>query len=380
MKKYLIALLVIACNIGNQGKVFANTSNDGNAKKVSGVYVFGYERDMSDNVNFEEYPDGKANSVYWKDGKSTIITDEIGIPEGYDEFDAQDMIIVNGERVYWGYAKKKENFYLMPFIYNKGKFTRLQDSELAEDMKLCCVGEQVKVVGCLENLGNDQGIEKFPAIWDEDGNMTTMEMGEYTNCSLEDIAVSGNDVYACGRIFGDDIWQGVGAVWKNGKLTTYPAPDGGITMFGFTAIGVSGNDVYTTMVSRENKETDDNSLTLWKNGKMETVLVKNNNIPMAECIVIDGNDVYVGGTADKLTGENNTVINMPRIWKNGKPMTIDKMNEMGRITSIVVYNGNVYAAGDHIFSGALWTNGKMKLIPGAEGERSAWKVILDVER
>ena len=71
---------------------------------------------------------------------------------------------------------------------------------------------------------------------------------------------------------------------------------------------------------------------------------------------------------------------MPRIWKNGKPMTIDKMNEMGRITSIVVYNGNVYAAGDHIFSGALWTNGKMKLIPGAEGERSAWKVILDVER
>ena len=68
MKKYLIALLVIACNIGNQGKVFANTSNDGNVKKVNGVYVFGYERDMSDNVNFEEYPDGRANSVYWKDG------------------------------------------------------------------------------------------------------------------------------------------------------------------------------------------------------------------------------------------------------------------------------------------------------------------------
>jgi hypothetical protein len=42
MKKYLIALLVIACNIGNQGKVFANTSNDGNVKKVNGVYVFGY--------------------------------------------------------------------------------------------------------------------------------------------------------------------------------------------------------------------------------------------------------------------------------------------------------------------------------------------------
>ena len=49
MKKYLIALLVIACNIGNQGEVFANTSNDGNIKKVSGVYVLGYERDMSDN-------------------------------------------------------------------------------------------------------------------------------------------------------------------------------------------------------------------------------------------------------------------------------------------------------------------------------------------
>lgn len=361
---------------------FSNDTSNANVTQetqdAKDVYVFGYEMDMSDNVDYEEYPEGKANPVYWKDGKATIISEETGVPVGFDVFNAQDMIVVNGERVYWGYARKKGDSDFVPFIYNKGTFTRLQGSESASEMTLCHAGDRVKVVGCQERVGKDHVIEKSPAIWDEDGSITTMEMGEYTNCSLEDIAVSGNDVYACGRIYGDDIWQGVGAIWKNGKLTTYPAPDGGITMFGFTAIGVSGNDVYTAMVSREDKETDNSSLTLWKNGKVETVLVKNNNIPMAECIVIDGKDVYVGGTADKLTGEdNNTVLSMPRIWKNGKAMTIDKMGEMGRIMSIAVYNGDVYAVGDHVFSGALWKNGKMKLIPGANGEGSARKVIAE---
>lgn len=372
MKRIFIAfaaMMMLACTPGKSGEV--SSTNDG----AQDVYVFGYERD-STSIS-DEYPEGKSIVVYWKDGKSYVISEETGVPEGYDEFSPMDMMIVDGNRVYLGAASRKGSDDSDLFIYEKGKFSKIMSHEGCNGLRLCYIGGKIKMIGCVEARGENNALIETPAIWDMDGNCTKVDMGEYTNCNLNDIAVSGDDWYACGRVYGEDIWHGVGAIWKNGKLSTYPAPDNGITMFGFTAIGVSGSDVYTTMVSGKTKGDDNCGITLWKNGKVETELVKPLNLPMTECIAIDGKDVFVGGYNEKMVDEENRVmIGSPSIWKNGKLMDIDKMDEMGRIASIAVSNGNVYATGDHVFSGALWSNGKMTLLPGADGEGTAVKVLI----
>ena len=367
----LAAMMMLACTPGKSGEV--SSTNDG--QDGQDVYVFGYERDST--YTGDEFPEGKSNTVYWKNGKSVVISEETGVPEGYDEFSAIDMMIIDGNRVYLGSASRKDSDNADVFIYDKGKFSKVMAYEKCNDLRLCYVGGKIKIIGCVEGRGNNDVLLNTPAIWDAEGNCTTMEMGEFTNCDLNDIATSGDDWYACGRVYGDDIWQGVGAIWKNGKLSTYPAPDGGITMFGFTAIGASGDDVYTTMVSGKVKADENCGITLWKNGKVEMELVKPLNLPMTECITIDGKDVYVGGYNEKMANEESRVmIGSPSIWKNGKLMTLDKLDEMGRIASIAVSNGNVYAVGDHVFSGAIWINGKMSHLPGADGEGTVKKVMV----
>ena len=377
MKKIIIiltAIIAMACTTKTKTNVGENRKDEGAGKDI---YVLGYVQDTTFIDENAEFPEGRIyKSVYWKNGIAKNISDEIGTPDGYDMFTVWDMVAINGKLVYLGVAYNKLKNESTFFIWKDGRFRELDGGSEVNTPKLVDIGGDVAVVGCTEKAGNQRYIISIPVMWDNNGKKKTLDMEGYSNCDLHSAFAHNGDVYACGRVYNDDNTKGVGAIWKNGKLTTYTAPGGRVTMYGFTTIGVSGNDIYTTMVcNSDSPNTSD--LTLWKNGKLVETLVRGGDLPMAHCIAINGNDVYVGGSENKrVEGKDIETESLARIWKNGKEMKIDQGKGLGYVSSIVVDEGSVYACGNIDFGGVLWTNGKHIDLPGANGMDCAKKVII----
>ncbi|RRD02539.1 hypothetical protein [Prevotella sp. OH937_COT-195] len=377
MKKLLIVLAAVtAISCMNKKKVGETQKENDKACKYD-VYVLGAMQKNGTADNDEtDFPETRYDMVYWKNGVPKVIADKVGTPDGYDLFSIFDMIVIEGKFVFLGSATINDMDGATYFIYKSGKFTRIGDKEDLEKPKLLDVDGKPVVVGGIPGTDEDATIIYQPAMWSEDGSMKTFDLDGFKCNEICGVAAENGNIYACGRVYRGNYENGYGALWKNGKLTTYPAPNNGTTMFGFTAIAVSGGNIYTTMISNYG-EPEYDELTLWKNGMSVRSLGENGVFKTADCIVADGNDIYVGGSESRVSDDGNeTLISMPRIWKNGKAMNIDNNNEMGWIKSMTVAGGKVYATGDVGFLGAVWSNGKCETLKGAKGEGTTIKIIV----
>ena len=267
-----------------------------------------------------------------------------------------------------------------------------------------------------------------------DGDMSVPRAGYWKNCkwvglsntkygsSVRAIFVSGNDVYACGRVRNreDVILRGY---WKNGKWLGL----GNVKDASFVAISifVSGNDVYVGGYSKNNvgiftacywknrewvalpslNEKNDASVTsifvsgndvyasgysrnnysqipgYWKNREWVALpsLSENKDTSSANSIFVVGNDVYVGGYS-----YNNSGIGIACYWKNGKiiPLLLSDP-KWSSVESIFVFGRDVYAGGHSRDSGfdipGYWKNGEwLKL--DAKGDYPSVTSIVVVPR
>ncbi len=138
------------------------------------------------------------------------------------------------------------------------------------------------------------------------------------------------------------------------------------------------NEIKTVQTDIYVAGTSNNKATLWKNGNV-TILGENNS--KANCVFVNGNDVYVGGYVQG---------NYPVIWKNGtqiilptsSPFFISPLMEVFAskfgVTSIFVSGNDVYAVGTMSLTGGvpegkIWKNSiEIPLLPNCVAANSIY--------
>ncbi len=163
--------------------------------------------------------------------------------------------------------------------------------------------------------------------------------------STTSIFVSEGDVYVTGWYL-DENNEFISALWKNGEITRLETPEG-VSKSGSrtNSVFVSGGDVYV-VGGKGNYEA-----VLWKNGHPELLTTKGTS----HCVFVSGQDVYVAGNR-----QNATKGFMAAYWKNGTAVDLTDGAAYGRVYSIAVAKGTVYATGTEDIEetiGWLWTDG-----------------------
>lgn len=208
--------------------------------------------------------------------------------------------------------------------------------------------------------------------------------------SVHSVFISGNTVYAVGSTCRRTSLTDTPTLWINGT----PLVIGEEGNFNHaTSVYVSGDDVFVTIC-------EDNNAILWTNG-VRQVLGEGE----ANCVFVDGNDVYVGGSTLWKNGINQYYSGTIKaiqvykgdvytggyvgdyfsseacVWKNGEPYYLGK----GRVNAITISeNGDLFAAG-FIKTGAsardieavMWKNGIPHVLERAQGDEPYSMCILD---
>ena len=155
-------------------------------------------------------------------------------------------------------------------------------------------------------------------------------IGADLNTSFKGIAVSGSDVYICGRKYlGGGVYY-VSKYWKNGveiDLTD------GTSSTDVTDIAVSGSDVFVSGFEYPIAK-------YWKNGVATPLSDGSPFLSTATGITISGQDVYVCGTV--ILGPRNSSI---KYWKNGVPITVTDGTTASQSAGISVSGSDIYVSG-----------------------------------
>ena len=165
------------------------------------------------------------------------------------------------------------------------------------------------------------------------------------------VFVSGNDVYVAGQE------KLVGKLWKNGVAQN-------LTDIIPCSVFVSGNDVYMAGSGRYTIKIEEHFpaipyALIWKNGIVQrltdediTITESSNRenveFSTASSIFVSGDDVYVLGSAGKMSGKSSSII----LWKNGEAQILAD-GSIWDYASVFVYDNDVYLA----FNRILMKNG-----------------------
>lgn len=184
-----------------------------------------------------------------------------------------------------------------------------------------------------ENNINGFGVVKY---WK---NGVAVELSDGTkNGYATSIAVSASDVYVAGNV------GYIAEYWKNGVPVILTNVNSNAN-----AIALAGNDVY--VAGWENNVTGKSVAKYWKNG-VGIALSNGANHAYAESIVIAGTDVYVAGYE-----YNANNVSVAKYWKNGQAVSLTNGISFGEAYSITVMGNDVYVAGMDSSSARYWKNG-----------------------
>ena len=171
--------------------------------------------------------------------------------------------------------------------------------------------------------------------------------GNFANSYVNGITVSGNDVYVTGSYTNGILGQQA-VYWKNGSMVSLTSPQQ------FAAgqnIAINGNDIYVAGVTN-NLSGPFVYATVWKNGTATTL----GQISPAEYVnisllnykdgfvdmALNGSDTYVSGMEEYRYGEHY----YPSYWKNGMFTPLgDTTTSSGVTTGVAVHNGIPYFVG-----------------------------------
>lgn len=172
---------------------------------------------------------------------------------------------------------------------------------------------------------------------------------------INEIFISGKDIYAVGREFKGSGSSVIATIWKNGVSTTLGNKDEnsvyGSNSSNATGIFVSGNDVYVCGVQRYvDFITKPNTGTVWKNG----VAMEIESGTELSAIFVSESDVYTCGTG-YMSGKLGV-----SFFKNGQKIYFAPND--GEINGLYVTGGDIYASGfgkDNIGRtvAKIWKNG-----------------------
>jgi hypothetical protein len=220
--------------------------------------------------------------------------------------------------------------------YGTGKVWKNEDvlfssstTSIIEDIFVS--GNDVYAVGMVYD-----GKKTNATIW-KNGVSTTLGNNvdeSYANA----IFVSGNDVYTCGKQNNNAV------IWKNGTPSILDSDGELFTLF------VSGSDVYT---SGNTGIYPNGGLSIFKNGK-SIYFEKNGGFPTG--MFVTSNDVYVSGY-----GNDNSGI-QAKLWKNGVATILDQVKTGGvSAEDVFVSGGDVYVVGSKTLTNPPGTNSNPSL-------------------
>ena len=300
-------------------------------------------------------------AVYWKNGKMVVLPKERS-----DSGPNVTSLAVNGKDVYAGGSVMEYDPNLTggPAVeymhtagyWKNGKWTLLNRLNLkhSSNVKRIFVhGKDVYVCGYIEKWDFSIPSEFSIATVTTTGywkngkwvglNTTTWTDGKYVWESkpgagiMNDLIVSGSDVYACGYVkrSGTEI----PVYWKNGVLVELPFLTG--NKFGSaSSIFVSNNDVY--VYGKADDESGKSVDCYWENGKIKSLSSSKVTYNLsAKSFFVSGKDVYIGG----YSGDYST--SSAGYLKNGKWITLGFPEgfKRSKVAAMAVFGKDVYVAG-----------------------------------
>jgi IPT/TIG domain len=288
---------------------------------------------------------GKATGPAFTYGPDVFAIGTMAIP-GYELLYWKNGVQISLDGTAYGFptgmALVDTTLYIAGYYYDTGGdpqglfWKNLSGSKLSEGLVkhttggMAVSGNDVYVAGFQEPDNDQDDLINIAEYWKNGQQVILSDTSQYDQATA--IAVNGTDVYVAGNVEGQGIsWQSA-AIWKNGVETVLPHAPGGQLSY-TTGMTIANGDVYISGY--------DNGATIiaeyWKNGVQVTL----SNNGSANCIVVVGNDVYVGGSTW------NGYHNIATYWKNGQAVSITDGTTDAAITGLAIDGSDVYASGYH---------------------------------
>lgn len=222
------------------------------------------------------------------------------------------------------------------------------------------------VVGSIGDNGGSDYIPKQAILW-RNGELEELPTPGSTRAEAYAVFVKDKDVYVAGSYapaVANATQQAV--IWKNGEMIKVGS-SGIYTKL--NDIFVSGNDVYVVGYERGKVGTQSK---YWKNG-VETTLSQPSNTTYARGIWVDKGDCYIIGYAD--VDPTRSI----KLWKNAVSKNLLSGSTLMQGTGITVDNDNVYAVGHQSVGGkfvplVFKNNEQMPIQHSTSGHSSAFAV------
>ncbi|RYE13968.1 MAG: hypothetical protein EOP51_28920, partial [Sphingobacteriales bacterium] len=239
----------------------------------------------------------------------------------------------------WSEADKKYN----AFAWKDGNLAFLNSSdEVGSAMSIAVQGGDIFVGGYIKKPSNESQVATY---W-KNGIPTTIEADQEFGSSVQNIAVSGNDVYAVGWV------NGAAKYWKNGISHLLQSPSMRNTA---KAVAVKGDDLYIGGYYTD-PDTKKSVPAYWKNDVLVNLPAPAGHHGMVNDIAIKGNDIYAVGYTLEVDGKNEVAT----YWKNGKRVALSDDSRSSSISCITISGDDIYMAGEVDRSTMVcWKNDKI---------------------
>lgn len=329
-----------------------NCTND-SIEKAPTIYIGGFEQRVEKSGTL-------SLAKYWRNGQEFTVTD------GSKFVFINGMTVVGNDLYLVGYERTIGTSINTAKYWKNGVGVPLSNGSISA--KATCIavsGSDVHVAGYEVN-----GSAKY---W-KNGVEVPLESAVLYGSQITAITVSDGNAYLAGRS------DNGGAYWKNGSLVKEFVNES----YGyFTAIAVSGNDIYlagtTSLYDAINGFVS--NATYWKNGNPTKLtwssFNSNGTHSWANSLVVVGSDVYVGGYYYEGVQMGNTTITTQKacFWKNNQP--VDLWSN-GSISSMAVNGNDVYTIGDKDAETIYSKNGTISpiLAPNDSTYESAVSIVL----
>ncbi|MBE9461952.1 hypothetical protein IEE83_08665 [Dyadobacter sp. UP-52] len=215
----------------------------------------------------------------------------------------------------------------------------------------------IHIVGDASSVGTNIIYSSSTGQYWKNGVVSNIENGIPAKL-LYDVAVSEGDVHICGDGLNSKQLKLQAAYWKNGVAV--PLDEAAVRGSRARAIFVAGKDVYVAGSLAFQNET----AVYWKNGTVVT-LGDPLNTSYANSVAVAEKNVYVAGSEGFKGGSR------ARYWRNGAGAYLTDGSEYSsEAVDIAVSGKDVYCVGnlqyyDNTRVAKLWKNGIVQNLPGA---------------
>jgi hypothetical protein len=334
-RKNNILFIIVISAVGLFACKKSNGVNTSPASDAVDIYIGGVGFPNSSSVNFI--------AEVWKNGTLTKISD------GSKSEGVYAISVSNGDVYLAGNELDSASGYYKPKYWKNGTPVLISNTP-GDASGIFVSGNDVYVCG---DAQDSLSLKTIPVYWKNNVmvKLSTPTLNTYTRA----IFVSDDNVYVVGNV------ESVMKLWVNGAEKNISAAP---IMGSPTAVFVSGNDVY--IAGSENIQGNQYRAKYWKNG-VGVALTSDTKNAGVSALFVSGTDVYTAGY--EIIPTDSTVSGAARYWKNTTQIDLTDGATGDDMTSAIAVDGNnVYVAGTAVYTNAkYWLNGKSVNLPSGGG-------------